>query len=524
MSSLERSTTFRTRLSVPTLVLLGFLSGCAMGPNYKKVEPETPAAWLGAHEDNGREGPGASAPTTVPPESHHRWWLAFDDPTLTKLVERARAKSLTLEIARARLAEARAATGIARAGLLPSFSASSGASDQRVSNRAFEVFPLPQGAEPERDREIYRAGLDASWEFDLFGRNRRSLEAARARLGGAEAALDAARLSVTSETARAYLEYRGAEAGRQALENAIAFKEEALELVNRKRETGLATRVDVARARSALESARAELPGLCAEIRLRAYQLGVLAAMPPRAILDFLEESATDGSEATVAENTLSAANRSLNRDAAPEPHQLVPQPAWTQPAELPLRVIRSRPDVNQAERKLAASAAEVAMATANLYPRINLSAALFAESSAIGELDASQNQGYNLMGGILAPIWQGGRLRARLDAVEASRNAAEGKFQQTVLRALADVESALVGYVEAQNRLRRQLAAREANAEFARLTRHLYDADLAELLTLTEAQAQLAQSERALARATTQAASQAVTLNKALGGGRNGL
>jgi outer membrane protein TolC len=157
--------------------------------------------------------------------------------------------------------------------------------------------------------------------------------------------------------------------------------------------------------------------------------------------------------------------------------------------------------------------------AAADLYPRINLSAALFSESDTPGGLDASANQGYSLVGGVLAPLWQGGRLRARLDAAEASRDAAEASFQQVVLVALADVESALVSYREALAALERQRIARAASAESTRLTRDLYEAGLAELITLTEAEARLAESDSALASSRTNAATSAVALNKALGG-----
>jgi len=480
--NLQASTVLKT-LSVAALLPAG---GCRVGPDHAVPDLPVPPSWVSAPpipEDAARD---------------RSWWTAFDDPMLTRLVERARASNHSLDAAAARIEEARAAVGIARADLLPNFNADGSASGQRLSARSFEGFPLPPGTSPERDQEIYRAEFDASWELDLFGGNRRRVEAARARLGGAEAAYRAALLSVTAETARVYLELRGARERHRALVHRIEALERLAGLVKDRRESGLATKADLARARADAAEARAGLPLVESEIRLRAYQLAGLTNRTP--------------GEMTV----LLGLTKNLPNSASDKAR--VPLPRWTQPGGRPLAAIRSRPAVAAAERRLAEATAEVGVATARLYPDISLSAALFAEAGALPGLDRAANQGYALTGSILAPLWQGGRLRAQLHAAEAGRDAGVAEFLQTVLDALVDIESALTAYHDARRHYDRRTEAHRAIRESTRSVEELYRSGLSQLIEVSSAQAQEARSAQAVAEARTRLATAAVRVNKALG------
>ena len=457
-------------------VFLG-LCGCAVGPDHEEPRPEVPKTWT---EPVATGAEDAGTP----------WWTAFEDPRLSEFVELARQRNHSLEEALARVRKARSGTEGARAGLRPRFGAGGEAVDRRASARSFESFPLPPGGEPERDEGFYRVGVDATWEIDLFGRNRRQVEAAVARLGGARAAYEAALLSVSAETARAYLELLGARSRWAATGRNADLRDEALRIVREKEAAGLATPADVARARADREVARADLPLLRAEVRRWTYRLGVLTASTPKEISSRLEQGPFP---------------------SAP------PVPRWVSPAKLPLEVIRRRPDVRIAEREWAGQTAEVGAATAGLYPRIELSAVLFSEAATVGGLRESANQGYGLVGGVLAPVWQGGRLRARLAGAEADEEAAAARFRRTVLEALADVETALSFYRENRAALSRRASAREATREAERLARHRYESGLAELLEWTEAQSLAARADLRWATARTRLAVAAVTLNKAL-------
>ena len=465
------------------------LGGCALGPDPGQAPPiNTPDTWTGAI-------PKVAATDTIRGE---RWWRAFGDPTLTRLVERARGKNATLGAAAASVARARAMTRAARAPLLPELDASGEAADRELSARTFENFPLPPGAEPELEQTVYEAAFDASWEIDLFGRNRRRLQAAEARLGGAEAALHAARLSVSSETARVYLEHRGAVARAGALRRAVRHTEALLRTIRARREAGLATPAQVARARADVEAARAKLEPVAAEQTVLAYRLGALTHRNPPAIRRLL---ASEGA-----------------RSAKDGPGG-IPLPEWTTPAEQPLAVIRDRPDIREAEHALAEATAEVGAATADRYPRIRLGAALFAEAPAPSGIGEAAYRGRSLTTGILAPLWRGGRLRANLDAAEAQHDNAEARFRQAVFDALADVESALRRYRSARETYTNRRNARQAQARSVRETETLQQQGLADAAALARSKATLARAEAALARARTDYATAAVALNKALGG-----
>jgi NodT family efflux transporter outer membrane factor (OMF) lipoprotein len=460
-----------------TLCALLTLGGCKVGPNYEAPQPEVPDTWT---ESVGTSTAHAGTP----------WWTAFGDPRLSEFVERARERNYTLAEALAGIRKARRGAEGARASLRPRLGADAEAVDRRTSARSFESFPLPPGAEVERDERFYRVGLDTTWEVDLFGKNRRAVEAAVARLGGAEATYEAALLSVTAETARAYLELLGARARLAAAQRNAELRDEALRIVRDKDAAGLATPSDVARAQADREVAWADLPLLRAEVRQWTYQLGVFTALAPAEISARMEAG---GSEVPLV-------------------------PRWVSPAKLPVEVIRQRPDVRIAEREWARQTAEVGVATANLYPQVELNALLFAEASTVGGLGEGSNQGNGLIGGVLAPLWQGGRLRARLAGEEADEEAAAARFRQAVLEALADVETALSLYRESREALSRRAAARKATREAERLTRHRYETGLTELLEWTEAQSLAARADRQWAAARTRFAVAAVTLNKALG------
>lgn len=261
------------RLVTP-LVAAGLLAGCAAGPDYRAPSMDTGDDWA---EPSAEDKALADL---------SQWWTTFEDPTLNRLVEQARANNRSLREAVARVSQARALLDATAGGRYPSVDVAASVTDRRQSENG----PLPVGRIPglARDQTIYETGFDAAWEADLFGRTRRSIEAAEARLGEAVAQSQAAQLTVTAEVARTYLALRGLQRERAALESAVALSRQTAELVGLQFELGEVAEALVAQANAELASLEAQLPMLDAEIRSRALVLGVLAGELPEAELALL--------------------------------------------------------------------------------------------------------------------------------------------------------------------------------------------------------------------------------------------
>lgn len=463
------------------ITTLALLAGCTVGPDYARPDAPTPTSFA-----------EASATTPTPSlDEFTRWWESFGDPRLVYLVEQSLQHNHDLRIAQANLDRARAARRAALGALLPHVGTGASASQLRNSENGPTALPeIPGMPAPEREFELFQAGFDASWEIDLFGRNRRALEAATAELEGAAARLEDTRLTLAAETARAYLELRGVQRRLAVAERNIAIQAESLELTDARLGVGLGTQLDVSQARAQLESTRAALPQLRAAERTAIYQLAVLTGWQPREALAFLEDG------------------------------QALPTPTVEIPAELPGTVLARRPDVRAAEKRLHAAVAEVGVATADLYPSISLSGLFGWASRDLSGLFDTGNERWQGAAAISLPIWQGGRLRANLRAAEAGNEAALAGFEKAVLAALADVEASLSGYREAQAEVAQLQAATDAAAEAAELARGLYEDGLVDFLTVLDAEARLAEVEDRLASGQTNLGTRTVALYKALGGG----
>jgi len=466
----------------PAAVLL-LAGGCMVGPDYAEPEARTSPEWLGA--------PPAAEEAYPPLADDTRWWEAFGDPKLNETVERALAANPDIRIARARLREARAVSGIARADLLPALGTSASAESVRQSEEGRFAFPdLPGGAETESEYDLYEAGFDASWEIDLFGGNRRQAEAAAARAGEAAYTLADVRLSIAAETARAYLRMRGAEARLRALRGSIEAQERTLDYARERLGLGLGTDLDRAQTEAQLAATRAEEPALAAARRVAIYTLGVLTHQQPGIIVNKLAQ------------------------------RRPVPVAEATLPLDRPVSILARRPDVRAAERALAAATADIGMATADLYPRLDLAGIFAWRARAVETLFESPARAWEAGPVVSLPIFQGGRLRARIRAEEAQAAAALAGFDQTVLTAVYEVEEALVQLEQARTTHERRLKAVCAAREAAELARDLFGEGLVDILPVIEANDRLAQAELALAASRADLGRQAVALNKALGGG----
>ena len=457
------------------LVLAGALSGCAVGPDYRKPVVDLPATWAQA----------PSGVVTAEAASVATWWRAFGDPVLDALVERAVAGSLDLRIATARVREARALRGVAAGDRWPTIDASGLYNRVRDSENAR---PLPRGFDPNHD--LFQLGLDASWEVDVWGRVRRSVEAADATLAsGVENRRDVL-VILLAEVARNLVEVRTAQQRLVIARNNIAAQREIVDLSRVRRDAGLGTDVEVSQAQSLLLTTEAQVPALAVARDQAIHRIAVLTGQPPGALLAEL-------------------------RDAAP-----IPVGPPSVPVGLPSDVLRQRPDIRRAERDLAAATARIGVATAELFPRFSLTGMLGVSATEAADLFTGSSRFFGIGPQVVWPVFAGGRIRSNIRVQEARQEAALANYEQTILGALEETENALVAWGNERARKAQLVEAADASRLALGLSRELYVRGLADFLVVLDNQRavysiedQLVQSDRTLAVAL-------IALYKALGGG----
>jgi len=457
------------------------LAGCTVGPEVAPPEPDAPARFISAER----------AADVQPVQADTAWWRWFDDPLLSRLIREAVDGNTDLAAARARVRAARALSRAASADDLPDIGASAGAERFQLSeNGTGAAGALAEQGLVDRRGELYDAGLDANWEIDLFGRIRRREQGAEAR---AQAALErrrAVQLATVAEVARVYFELRGAQRRLQVARDNIRIQRETLELVRARLDTGLAPELEVHQADQQLARTRAGVPPQRAAVRANAFALARLTGRPPAALLNRLE-------------------------DARP-----LPKTPVSVPPGLPSALLDRRPDVRTARAELKAATADVGVAVARLYPTLTVGAAGGVESGSIGTLLDPASVLWSFGPRVSWPIFQGGVLRADIDAAEAGLDAAAADYRGTVLTALTEVETALTRYREVRAEAWRLREAVKAARLQLRQARALYDRGLRDFLTVLDAERTLSDLEDRLAARETAVRIRLVTLYKALGGG----
>ncbi|MCS6627336.1 TolC family protein [Roseibacterium beibuensis] len=454
------------------------LASCAVGP--KAPDATLPPSASGAFI-------GAATPAVTAEAARDDWWRLYDDPVLDSMVRQALVENNELEAAAANLRRVRAALGEARVGRFPTTTTSAGVSTGRPS--AATVPGLPAGTEaPEAD--TYNAGLDVAYEVDLFGRVESTIRAARADAAAAEAALDIVRVSVAAETARAYADACSANAQIAVAERTIELQGETVDLTQRLLDAGSGNGLDTARARSALESSRASLPPLRAQRDGSLFRLATLTGRTP-----------AEASQAA--------------RDCRRPPQLSQPIPVGDGAA-----LLARRPDVRQAEGALAGAAARVNVATADLYPRISLGGSLGATALEADGLGDSENFRFSVGPLISWSFPNVFAARARIEQASAGSDAALATFDQTVLVALQETETALANYANELDRRAALQAARDQAATAARLSRLRFDAGADSFLTVLDAERTLAAADAQLAASDALVTTYQIALFKALAGG----
>ena len=446
------------------------LAGCAVGPDYKA--PPTPTT----------AGFAAATPAIATPAAPSGdWWRLYQDPALDGLIQAALANNKDIAVAAANLAEARGLLGEARAGRYPSTNVGAGA--QYGRGAAFLGVRPPQGW-------TFSPAFDVSYEVDLFGRVSRTIEAAGADTDAAAAAADAVRVSVVAETARAYAEACADAQSLAVVRRSVDLVSQTLDITVRRRDAGAVPDFDVARARALVEQTRASAPSFEGRRRAALFELAVLTGRPPEEI--------------------------SPAADACKAP----PRIATPIPVGDGAALLRRRPDVRQAERRLAAATARVGVATASLYPTVTLGGSVSSVARSLSGLGAASTMAYGI-GPLIS--WNFPNVavsRARIAQAEARSAGALASFDGVVLNALKETEQALALYGSELDRRAALTAARDQNAEAARFAELRYQAGAASFLDLIDAQRSLVDAEQALASSDAQLVSNQITVFKALGGG----
>ncbi len=472
----------RIGLSVTLGLLLIFaliLSGCAVGPRYQRPSAAVPSNWT--------VDQGAGATAGVPSA---QWWKSFNDEEFNRLIERAVNANLDLKLAAARVAEARAQTGIARAGLLPTVNASASASRNR--QRVIAVSPGTSASAKLVPIEFnnFQGGFDASWELDVFGGVRRGLQAANADARAAAEARRDVLVTLLGEVGRSYIELRGFQLRRDIAEKNINIQQDTLHLTEARAKAGLATELDVSRARAQLETTESIIPSLQSGIENSIHHLSVLLGEEPEAL-------------------------RAELLPTAPVP---VLPPAV--PTGMPSDLLERRPDIRETEAQVMAATARVGQAKADFFPRFLLLGTADRQASQLHDITLGMGNVFGAGPAISLPIFTGGRLRAQLHVQDARQQQAVIGYRKVILTALEETEDALVNYSQEQKRRERLEDAVRSNEEAVQLSSETYQAGLTDFLSVLDAERELYANEDLLAQSQTAQAVNLIALYKALGGG----
>jgi NodT family efflux transporter outer membrane factor (OMF) lipoprotein len=449
-------------------VVLLTLAGCASVAPLRDRDDSViiiPAAWSAPHIDASVGSPSLAL-----------WWLRFDDPLLSSLVTNALQANTSVKSAEAALRQARALRDVAAAGLLPTVGSSASAKRSKSGDNAAT--------------NIFAAGLDASWELDIFGVNRSALNASEATMRAYVASLGDVQVSIAAEVALDYIVLRDAQARLAIADANLASQLETLQITQWRLQAGLVTSLEAEQARAAAEQTRAQLPALQTSIEQTRHALAVLTGQPPAALASVL---------------------------AAASP---VPQAANDLALSIPAETLRQRPDVRAAEYEVTAAVARVAQADAARMPNFKLGGSLGVNALTLGGL----TNGATIVGALLAsvslPVFDGGALRAQVHAQQAALEQAQAAYQATVLMALKDVENALVALRGDRERLLRLQQAAEAAANASLMARQRYSSGLIDFQIVLETQRTQLNTQDAVASASADLSADHVRLYKALGGG----
>jgi NodT family efflux transporter outer membrane factor (OMF) lipoprotein len=455
------------------------VGGCTVGPDYEEPElPNVPDAWHAAITEGVLEG---EAPLQT-------WWEVFDDPTLSSLIARAGEKNLTLREAVWRVEEARSLRGVVAGERVPQVGLDASALRSDLSKNGPLGGALPEDAFEPAD--LYDLGVGASWELDIWGRIRRQVEAADAQIGASVEDYRDVLVTLYAEVATNYVNVRSLQERLRLAHENVEGQQRTLKLTGDRFDSGLVSALDVAQAESNLANTRSLIPNLEQQLAVALNRLAVLLAMNPGAL------------------------DEELSKDA---PIPVEPDAVTT---NLPADLLRQRPDIRTAERRLAAQTARIGVATAELYPKFSLTGFLGLQSTEAGDLFSSSSVNWSIGLPIRWNLFAGGAIRSQIDAEKARTEQLLANYERSVLLALEEVEDALVSYDKEVIRRAHLAESVDATQRSLELVLTQYRAGLADFQNVLDTERSLLLRQDDLAASEGLVIKNLVDLYRALGGG----
>lgn len=466
------------------------LSACAAGPRYRAPKPDEPASF--AAQVNPPSAAAAGA-TSAAPVQLSTWWRSLNDTELNSLVDRAVKSNLDLEIALDRLQQARAYEAVVLGYALPEADASGAAgrgtgSDLTKGRAGQALRSADNGAGLQHINTI--VGFDAVWEIDLFGKFRREFEAVRAETDAARAARYDVLTSVIGNVVRAYVDLRGFQVRAGILHHATDVLRESLRIVNIRYERGITNELDVALATRELATLEGQIAPVEAEVKAAQYALAVLVGEYPE---DMVEELS--------------------------KPDLIPTMPAAAAPG-VPLDLLKRRPDIQQAERELAAATARIGVATANLFPDVAVSASIGSQGQGWGTLPNVSKHIWSFGPGAIWPLLDFGALDAQVEVADFAAKASLANYRKTILNAVQQVDSSLDAYEAQEYRMEKLTDAMVAGQRAVDLATARYNRGLTDFLNVVDAEREFYDLQEQYAEAQVSQGEQFVQLYKSLGGG----
>ncbi|MDD3813175.1 MAG: efflux transporter outer membrane subunit [Desulfocapsaceae bacterium] len=462
----------RTSLALCLCLLL--LSSCMLGPEFQRPEAKVSSQWL------GQEPPAQIADAAE--QELAQWWKIFNDPILTSLIERAMQANLDLQMAKSRIRQARATLGIAGADLGP-------AVDTTASFRRSQT-PESGNNSASTTSNLYKMGFDAGWEIDLFGGLRRGIEATGADL---DAAIEDRRdllVSMSAEVASNYLNLRSLQERLSIARQNLTAQDHSVDLTRQLFTTGFVSKLDVVRAEALAATTAGQIPLLEAQIRQTIYALSLLLGGEPSTLLAELTSK-------------------------VPLPVALA-----TVPLGLPSDLLLRRPDIRRGEAKIHAATARIGVARADLFPKFTITGSLGLQNNTFSSTFNQASSFWSLGPTLNWPLFDMGRRRANLELQEAVQEEQLMAYQQTVLNALREVESALIASTKEEEHRQALTRAVTANRTAVELATALYRSGENDFLSVLDAQRSLYVAEDTLAQSNHMVSTNLIALFKALGGG----
>lgn len=457
-------------------LIISLLSGCMVGPDYHRPSTAFPANWSTALANQQATGS----------EALNNWWQSFHDPILTSLITQARLGNRDVFQAEARLREARANRDLSVANILPTLSMNASASKNQPSTAS----RFGQSGQFGSAYNQFSHSLDASWELDLWGKQRRSIESNEANLDAAEEDLRDVLVSLYAEVALNYMDVRRYQNELTVAKDSLKAQQETYDITRWREQAGLVSMVDVLQAKQSVENTRADIPKLTSSLEQAKHGLAVLLGKQPTELNTLLEQS----TPIPVAANSIAIG--------------------------IPADILRQRPDVRQTERKLAAQTAQIGVAEAAAYPSFTLSGSIGVEALAAANLYTAAAKTFQMAVSSAWVLFDSGRIRSNVKMQTALQEQALGLYQNTILTALKEVENSLTAYNQEWQRRDALLASVTAGNEALTLSEQQYQAGTVDFQRVLDSQQSLLMAQNQLIESEMEVASNLIRLYKALGGG----